>query len=35
LKPGLCPKCGIRMIPILNLPTAKDLKEHQPNAKQN
>jgi|GEM_PF-1579151 len=30
--PGLCPKCGIRMIPILNLPTAKDLKKHQEEA---
>ena len=28
-KPGLCPKCGIRMIPILNLPTPKDAERHQ------
>jgi uncharacterized membrane protein len=31
-KPGLCPKCGVRMIPILNLPTHKDVKQHQADA---
>jgi len=30
--PGLCPECGIRMIPILNPPAARDLRKHREEA---
>jgi uncharacterized membrane protein len=33
-KPGFCPKCGKRMIPILNLPEPRKVKKQQPGERE-